>query len=78
MASSSAATPDTPITLKVNFDGVTRRFKLPLRELGAASLEDKVSRNKAHTLAFAHFPEFYLGHVRRSTSPCFIDAILLK
>jgi next to BRCA1 gene 1 protein len=43
MASTSAATPDTPITLKVNYDGITRRFKLPLRELGASTLEDKVS-----------------------------------
>ncbi|KAK9782576.1 hypothetical protein SCAR479_00919 [Seiridium cardinale] len=42
MASLSAATPDTPITLKVSYNGVTRRFKLPLRELGAASLEDKL------------------------------------
>jgi hypothetical protein len=46
MASPTAATPDTPITLKVNYDGVTRRFKLPLRELGAASLEEKVSRDQ--------------------------------
>ncbi|KAL7623024.1 hypothetical protein AAE478_006703 [Parahypoxylon ruwenzoriense] len=42
MASSSAATPDTMITLKVNFDGVTRRFKLPLRELVANNLENKL------------------------------------
>ncbi|KAH6655733.1 hypothetical protein BKA67DRAFT_516366 [Truncatella angustata] len=42
MASSSAATPDTPIALKINFDGATRRFKLPLRELGVATLEDKL------------------------------------
>ncbi|KAK6209302.1 hypothetical protein LQW54_006407 [Pestalotiopsis sp. IQ-011] len=42
MASSSAATPDTPITLKINFAGVTRRFKLPLRELGASTLENKL------------------------------------
>lgn len=43
MASPSAATPDTLITLKVSFDGNTRRFKLPLRDLGALTLEDKVS-----------------------------------
>ncbi|KAI0838666.1 hypothetical protein F5Y06DRAFT_41266 [Hypoxylon sp. FL0890] len=42
MASSSTATPDTLITLKVNFDGVTRRFKLPLRELVVSTLEDKL------------------------------------
>ncbi|KAF3058473.1 Next to BRCA1 gene 1 protein [Daldinia childiae] len=41
MASSSTATPDTLITLKVNFDGTTRRFKLPLRELVLSTLEDK-------------------------------------
>ncbi|KAI1336805.1 hypothetical protein F5Y15DRAFT_195448 [Xylariaceae sp. FL0016] len=42
MASSSMTTPDTLITLKVNLDGVTRRTKLPLRDLGAHTLEDKV------------------------------------
>ncbi|KAF3013575.1 hypothetical protein E8E14_011399 [Neopestalotiopsis sp. 37M] len=42
MASSAAATPDTPITLKINFAGVTRRYKLPLRELVAATLETKL------------------------------------
>ncbi|ROV93762.1 hypothetical protein VSDG_07001 [Cytospora chrysosperma] len=42
MASSVPATPDTLVTLKVNFQGSTRRFKLPLRDLGASSLEDKI------------------------------------
>ncbi|KAJ8120737.1 hypothetical protein ONZ43_g2634 [Nemania bipapillata] len=43
MASSSAtATADTLISLKVNLDGTTRRFKLPLRDLGANVFEDKV------------------------------------
>ncbi|KAK8069144.1 hypothetical protein PG994_005760 [Apiospora phragmitis] len=42
MASPSTATPDTLITLKVNYDGSTRRFKLPLRDLGASTLDDKV------------------------------------
>ncbi|KAI1881707.1 hypothetical protein JX265_000533 [Neoarthrinium moseri] len=46
---SSAATPDTPITLKVSYDGVTRRFKLPLRELGAITLETKLR-------GFLHIP----------------------
>lgn len=45
MASSTPATPDTLVTLKVNFQGSTRRFKLPLRDLGACSLEDKVRHN---------------------------------
>ncbi|KAK7739151.1 hypothetical protein SLS53_005787 [Cytospora paraplurivora] len=42
MASSAPATPDTLVTLKVNFQGSTRRFKLPLRDVGASSLEDKI------------------------------------
>ncbi|KAK7992889.1 hypothetical protein PG996_012085 [Apiospora saccharicola] len=42
MASPSTATPETLITLKVNYDGNTRRFKLPLRDLGANTLDDKV------------------------------------
>ncbi|KAI1207124.1 uncharacterized protein F4807DRAFT_188169 [Annulohypoxylon truncatum] len=42
MASSSTATPETLITLKVSFDGVTRRFKLPLRELVVSTLENKL------------------------------------
>ncbi|KAI1389745.1 uncharacterized protein F4822DRAFT_399540 [Hypoxylon trugodes] len=42
MASSSSATPESLITLKVNFDGVTRRFKLPLKDLVISTLEDKL------------------------------------
>ncbi|KAK7943745.1 ZZ type zinc finger domain-containing protein [Apiospora aurea] len=42
MASPSTAAPDALITLKVNYDGNTRRFKLPLRDLGANTLDDKV------------------------------------
>ncbi|KAI0870329.1 hypothetical protein GGS24DRAFT_475569 [Hypoxylon argillaceum] len=43
MASSSAtATADTLISLKVNLNGSTRRFKLPLRDVGANVFEDKV------------------------------------
>ncbi|KAI1129097.1 hypothetical protein F5Y10DRAFT_239179 [Nemania abortiva] len=43
MASSAAtATADTLISLKVNLDGATRRFKLPLRDLGAGTFEDKI------------------------------------
>lgn len=42
MASSAQATPDILVTLKVNYQGSTRRFKLPLRDLGATTLEDKV------------------------------------
>lgn len=34
--------PDTPITVKVIIDGTNRRFKLPLRDLGANVLPQKV------------------------------------
>lgn len=34
--------PDTPISIKTLFEGYNRRFKLPLRELGAYSLPQKV------------------------------------
>jgi next-to-BRCA1 protein 1 len=49
MASSAPSSPDTPVTLKVNYDGATRRFKVPLRELGANSLENKLR-------GFLHIP----------------------
>ncbi len=42
MASSVATTPDTLINLKINHDGITKKLKLPLRDLGASTLEDKV------------------------------------
>ncbi|KAK0727082.1 hypothetical protein B0T26DRAFT_737892 [Lasiosphaeria miniovina] len=41
MASSSTS-PDTLVTLKVNIDGNSRRFKLPLRDLGINVLENKL------------------------------------
>ncbi|KAF7889548.1 uncharacterized protein EAF02_001963 [Botrytis sinoallii] len=41
MASMTAPTPDTLVTLKVNIEGSNRRFKLPLRDLGASTLPDK-------------------------------------
>ncbi|KAI0206856.1 hypothetical protein F4808DRAFT_405552 [Astrocystis sublimbata] len=52
MASLSApATADTLITLKINFDGTTRRFKLPLKDLGSIiTFENKVR-------AFLDIPE---------------------
>ncbi|EGC42889.1 ZZ type zinc finger domain-containing protein [Histoplasma capsulatum var. duboisii H88] len=34
--------PDTPISIKTLFEGYNRRFKLPLRELGAYSLPQKI------------------------------------
>ncbi|TVY59698.1 NBR1-like protein [Lachnellula suecica] len=39
---SSATNPDTLVTLKVNVEGSNRRFKLPLRDLGASTLPDKL------------------------------------
>ncbi|KAK3996770.1 next to BRCA1 gene 1 protein [Cladorrhinum sp. PSN332] len=45
MASASttpAVTPMTLITIKVNYDGSTRRFKLPLKDVGISVLESKL------------------------------------
>ncbi|KAM0160371.1 hypothetical protein ACHAPG_003031 [Botrytis cinerea] len=42
MASMTAPTPDTLVTLKINIEGSNRRFKLPLRDLGASTLPDKL------------------------------------
>ncbi|KAK3901265.1 next to BRCA1 gene 1 protein [Staphylotrichum tortipilum] len=42
MASAVQTTPDTPVTIKVNIDGVARRFKLPLRDVGVNVLETKL------------------------------------
>lgn len=49
MASSSPATPDTPITLKVSFLGSTRRHTLPLSDLSANALLDKVRHDSIHS-----------------------------
>lgn len=40
--SSIAVTPTTPITVKVIYNDNTRRFKVPLKELGARVLPQKV------------------------------------
>ncbi|KAL2196166.1 hypothetical protein P885DRAFT_78504 [Corynascus similis CBS 632.67] len=42
MASAAQATPDTPVTVKVSFDGATRRFKLPLRDVNAVTFESRL------------------------------------
>lgn len=47
MASAAQTTPDTPVTVKVNIDGIARRFKLPLRDVGINVLESKVSSSVA-------------------------------
>lgn len=38
----SVATPDTPITIKVSVNDSLKKLKLPLRDLGATELPDKV------------------------------------
>lgn len=48
MASSSMNHLDTPISLKVNYEGTTRRYKLPLRDLHVTVLENKVSISYPH------------------------------
>jgi hypothetical protein len=45
MASTAATNQDTLVTLKINIEGSNRRFKLPLRDLGASTLPDKVRRS---------------------------------
>lgn len=39
---SAATNSETLITIKINFDGATRRLKLPLKDLGINVFEDKV------------------------------------
>jgi next-to-BRCA1 protein 1 len=45
MASNMTTNPDALVTLKVNIEGSNRRFKIPLRDCGASSLEQKVDLN---------------------------------
>ncbi|QSZ36491.1 hypothetical protein DSL72_006371 [Monilinia vaccinii-corymbosi] len=42
MATVPPPSPDTLVTLKINIEGINRRFKLPLRDLGASTLPDKL------------------------------------
>jgi len=42
MASASLVSLDTPITIKVTLDGISRRFKLPLRDMGMSVLDSKL------------------------------------
>lgn len=46
MASATQSAPETPVTIKVNIDGVARRFKLSLRDVGVNVLESKVSSTR--------------------------------
>lgn len=45
MASSEHATAAAMVTIKVNFDGEHHRFKLPLRDMGIGTFEDKLRRS---------------------------------
>ncbi|TPX14429.1 uncharacterized protein E0L32_005393 [Thyridium curvatum] len=58
MAAPTPTTPDTLINLKVNHDGVVRKFKLPLRDLGASTLEDKLR-------AMLHIPQDTFALIER-------------
>ncbi|KAH8840355.1 hypothetical protein MCOR27_002476 [Pyricularia oryzae] len=55
MASSSSSGPDTIINLKVSFDGVVKKVKLPLRDLAASTLA-----NKLHETLSLHPDNTYL------------------
>ena len=56
MASAAQNTPETPVTVKVNIDGVARRFKLPLRDVGINVLEPKVRRDPRSGIARVSAP----------------------
>lgn len=43
MATNVPVTMDTPIVVKILFRGQTKKFKLPLKDLGAHVLPEKVS-----------------------------------
>ncbi|KAK3327433.1 hypothetical protein B0T19DRAFT_400302 [Cercophora scortea] len=45
MASSLSTSPDTLVTLKVNLDGASRRFKLPLRDLALNVIDAKLRQH---------------------------------
>ena len=47
MATNVPVTLDTLIVVKIQFQGNTRKFKLPLRDLGATVLPGKVRRSAA-------------------------------
>ena len=52
-ANNASAVPlDTPITIKISVNDGLKKIKLPLRDLGANSLPDKVceTNNYRHTL----------------------------
>lgn len=42
MAAPSPVNPDTQVAVKISFEGTNRRYKLPLRDLGATTLPDRL------------------------------------
>lgn len=48
MATNVPVTLDTLIVVKIQFQGSTRKFKIPLRDLGATVLPGKVRRSPVH------------------------------
>lgn len=61
---STPVTLDTPIVVKVMFHGQTKKFKLPLKDLGAHVLPDKVRIATRSAMSAAP------GQPRRSGTPC--------
>ena len=55
MASNTTVTPDTLITIKTLFESENRRFKIPLRELGANTLPSKVSHRSSDLIDLVGF-----------------------
>lgn len=47
MATSVPVTMDTLITIKISIQGSNRKFKIPMRDLGAGVLPAKVSDDRA-------------------------------
>jgi len=62
---STSTTPETLVTVKVNYDGSTRRFKLSLRDMGASTLEDKVR----HVISLSLMPIGQRPAMVSATSP---------
>lgn len=58
MATSVAMSPDVLINIKLQVGTENRRFKLPLRELGAHTLPDKVCWDVARSLAHRGHSDF--------------------
>ena len=60
MAAPSVTTPDTLISLKINYDGVTKKLRMPIRDLGASSIENKVCISSAPVFNPAFFPRYQI------------------